>query len=179
MQYKYQTIVVPFLYGPILPKRSHFIVGLWWATGPTWPWYWPNFTPNYGVMMSRWIFSVLFEIIIVNWNRSQRWFSEVAPVSLKLWLKCKSKVCNFWLFFMPLDYKYRIKNKDLQVGKIDWFWFGQIISLDLISSTDLISINNINKIFKKQICILYVQNVSVVLVLCCLHLCVSGTVNML
>ena len=81
MQYKYQTIVVPFLYGPILPQRSHFIVGLWWATGPTLPRYWPNFTPNYGVMMSRWIFSVLFELIIVNWNPFQRWFSEVAPVS--------------------------------------------------------------------------------------------------
>ena len=81
MQYKYQTIVVPFLYGPILPQRSHFIVGLWWATGPTLPWYWPNFTPNYGVMMSCWIFSVLFELIIVNWNPFQRWFSEVAPVS--------------------------------------------------------------------------------------------------
>ena len=80
MQYKYQTIVVPFLYGPILPQRSHFIVGLWWATGPTLPQYWPNFTPNYGVMMSRWIFSVLFELIIVNWNPFQRWFSEVAPV---------------------------------------------------------------------------------------------------
>ena len=81
MQYKYQTIVVPFLYGPILPQRSHFIVGLWWATGPTLPQYWPNFTPNYGVMMSRWIFSVLFELIIVNWNPFQRWFSEVALVS--------------------------------------------------------------------------------------------------
>ena len=43
--------------------------------------HWPNFTPNYGVMMSRWIFSVLFELIIVNWNPFQRWFSEVAPVS--------------------------------------------------------------------------------------------------
>ena len=68
-------------YGPILPQRSHFIVGLWWTTGPTLPWYWPNFTPNYGVMMSCWIFSVLFELIIVNWNPFQRWFSEVAPVS--------------------------------------------------------------------------------------------------
>ena len=74
-------IVVPFLYGPILPQRSHFIVGLWWASGPTLAWYWPNFTPNYGVMMSPWIFSVLFELIIVNWNPFQRWFSEVALVS--------------------------------------------------------------------------------------------------
>ena len=56
-------------------------MGLWWATDPTLPQYWPNFTPNYGVMMSRWIFSVLFELIIVNWNPFQRWFSEVAPVS--------------------------------------------------------------------------------------------------
>ena len=77
MQYKYQTIVVPFLYGPILPQRSHFIVGLWWATGLTLPQYWPNFTPNYGVMMSCWIFSVF----VVNWNPFQRWFSEVDPVS--------------------------------------------------------------------------------------------------
>ena len=80
MQYKYETVVVPFLYGPILPQRSH-IVGLWWDTGPTLPQYWPNFTPNYGVMMSCWIFSVLFELIIVNWNPFQRWFYEVAPVS--------------------------------------------------------------------------------------------------
>ena len=112
---KYQTKVVPFLYGPILPQRSHFIVGLWWATGPTLPQYWPNFTPNYGVMMSRWIFSVLFELIIVNWNPFQRWFSEVALVSWHinfisrsygLWLRCKSKACNFWLFFTPLDWLY-------------------------------------------------------------------------
>ena len=81
MQYKYHTIVVPFLYGPILPQRSHFIVGLWWATGPTLPQYRPNFIPNYEVMMSRWIFSVLFELITVNWNHFHRWFSEVAPVS--------------------------------------------------------------------------------------------------
>ena len=90
MQYKYQTIVVPFLYGPILPQRSHFIVGLWWATGPTLPRYWPNFTPNYGVMMSCWIFSVLFELIIVNWNPFQRWFSEVAPVSWHINFICRS-----------------------------------------------------------------------------------------
>ena len=81
MQYKYQTMVVPFLYGPILPQRSHFIVGLWWATGPTLPRYWPNFTTNYGVMTSCWFFSVLFELLIANWNPFQRWFSEVAPVS--------------------------------------------------------------------------------------------------
>ena len=80
IQWKYQTMVAPFLYGPMLPQRSHFNVGLWWAIGPTLPWYWPNFTPNYGVMMSCWIFSVLFELIIVNWNPFQRWFSEVAPV---------------------------------------------------------------------------------------------------
>ena len=66
---------------PNLLQRSHFIVGLWWATGPTLPWYWPNVTPNYGVMMSRWIFSVLFALIIVDWNPFQRWFSEVALVS--------------------------------------------------------------------------------------------------
>ena len=50
----------------ITPETSLHCVGLGWATGPTLPWYWPNFTPNYGVMMSRWIFSVLFELIIVN-----------------------------------------------------------------------------------------------------------------
>ena len=81
LQKKSSTMVVPFLYGPILPQRSHFLVGLWWATGPTLPRYWPNVTLNYGVMMSCWIFSVLFELIIVNWNPFQRWFSEVAPVS--------------------------------------------------------------------------------------------------
>ena len=63
------------------PKRSHFIVGLWWATGPTLSQYQPNFTPNYGVMISHSIFSVLFELIIVNWNPFQIWFSEVAPVN--------------------------------------------------------------------------------------------------
>ena len=73
--------MVPFRYGPILPQRSHFTVELWWATGPTLPRYWANFTPNYGVMMSHWILSVLFELIIVNWNPFQRLFSEVAPVS--------------------------------------------------------------------------------------------------
>ena len=112
MQYKYQTIGVSFLYGPILPQRSHFIFGLWWITGPTLSRYRPNRqTMAYGVMMSRWIFSVLFELIIVNWNPSHRWFSEVAPVSWhinfiskELWLRRKSKVCNFWLFFTPLDY---------------------------------------------------------------------------
>ena len=72
IQYKYQTIVVPFLYGQIYPRE---------VTGPTLPWYWPNVTPNYGVMMSRWIFSVLFALIIVDWNPFQRWFSEVALVS--------------------------------------------------------------------------------------------------
>ena len=81
MQYKYETILVHFLYYPILPQRSHFMLGLWWATGPTLPRYWPNFTPNNGVMMSHWIFSVLFELIIVNWNPFQRGFSKVAPVS--------------------------------------------------------------------------------------------------
>ena len=63
-----RQIVMPFLYGPILPQRGHFILGLWWATGPTLPRYWPDFTPNYGVMMSCWIFSFLFELIIVNRN---------------------------------------------------------------------------------------------------------------
>ena len=52
-----------------------------------------------------------------------------------------------------LKSKYRIKNKNLQVGIINWFWFLQVISLDLISSTDSFSINNINKIYKNQICI--------------------------
>ena len=81
--------------------------------------HWPNFIPvpakpqtmTYGVMMSCWIFSVLLQLIIVNWNPSHRWFSEVAPVSWhinfiskELWLRRKSKVCNFWLFFTPLDY---------------------------------------------------------------------------
>ena len=44
MQYKYQTVVVPFLYGPILPQRSHFTVGydgplaqLYPGTGQTLP----------------------------------------------------------------------------------------------------------------------------------------------
>ena len=43
-------------------------------------WYRLHFTRNYGVMMSCWIFSVLLELIIVNWNPFQRWYSEVAPV---------------------------------------------------------------------------------------------------
>ena len=76
-----QTLVVPFLYGPILPHRSHFVVGLWWATGPTLPWYWLNFTPNYGVMVSHWIFWFLLELTTVNWNPFKRWFSEVAPLA--------------------------------------------------------------------------------------------------
>ena len=87
--------MVPFLYGPILPQRSHFSVGLWWATGPTIPWYWPNFTLNYGVMMSHWIFSVLLELIIVNWNPFQRWFSEVAPVSWHI--SFNSRSCGWGL----------------------------------------------------------------------------------
>ena len=53
--------------------------------------------------------------------------------------------------------KYRIKNKDFQVGIINWYWFVQVISLDSISSTDSISINNINKIYKKQVCICFVS----------------------
>ena len=32
-----QTLVVPFLYDPILPHRSHFAVGFWWATGQLYP----------------------------------------------------------------------------------------------------------------------------------------------
>ena len=111
MQYKYQIIVMPFLYGPILPQRSHFIVGLWWATGPTLPQYWPNFTPNYGVMMSHWIFSVLFELIIVNWNPFQRWFPEVAPASWHINFISKSYGYNIRARFVifgcslpPLDY---------------------------------------------------------------------------
>ena len=75
---------MPFLYGPILPHRSHFLVRLWWATGPTLSRYWLNFTPNYGVMMSRWIFWFLSELIVVKWNPFQRWFSEVAPVSWRI-----------------------------------------------------------------------------------------------
>ena len=68
---------------------------------------WPNITPekslHCGVMTGHWpncspvltkiypklwgndepliFFSVLLELIIVNWNPFQRWFSEVAPVS--------------------------------------------------------------------------------------------------
>ena len=49
-----QTVVVPFLRGPILTQRSHFIVRLWWSTGPTLPQCWPNFTPNYEAMLSHW-----------------------------------------------------------------------------------------------------------------------------
>ena len=83
MQCKYQTVVAPFPYGPILPQRSHFIVGLWWATGPTLPWYYLNFTPDYGVKMICWFFSVLLKLIVIimNWNPFQRWLSEVASVS--------------------------------------------------------------------------------------------------
>ena len=103
MQYKYQTIVVPFLYGPILPQRSHFIVGLWWATGPTLPRYWPNFTPNYGVMMSCWFFSVLFELIIVNWNPFWRWFSEVAP-------------CSWHINFISMSYGWGIRARFVIFG---------------------------------------------------------------
>ena len=108
MQCKYQTILVLFLYGPILAHRSHFIVGIWCITGPTLPLYQPNFTPNYGVIMSRRFFSVLFELIIVNLNSFQRRFSEVARVS---WHSnfisrsygwgIRSRFVIFWLFFTP------------------------------------------------------------------------------
>ena len=37
-------MVVAFLYGPILPHRNHFLVGLWWATDAALPWYWLNVT---------------------------------------------------------------------------------------------------------------------------------------
>ena len=80
MECKYQTKVVPFIYGSLWSS--------WWATGPTLPWYQQNFTPNYGVMMSHWIFWFLLEIIIENWKPSQywklkiqRWFSEAVTAS--------------------------------------------------------------------------------------------------
>ena len=50
--------------------------------------HWPNFTlvlaklyPKLWGNDELWIFSVLFELIIVSWNPFQRWFSEIAPVS--------------------------------------------------------------------------------------------------
>ena len=55
---------------------SH-IAGLWWAIGPTLPWYRLNFTQTYRVMMSHWFFWFLFELNTLNWNPFQRWFSEV------------------------------------------------------------------------------------------------------
>ena len=50
--------------------------------------HWPNFTPVLAKLYPKlWgndeplcFFSVLFELIIVNWKPFQRWFSEVAPV---------------------------------------------------------------------------------------------------
>ena len=50
----------------ITPEKS-LHCGVICSTGPTLPRYWPNFTPNYGVMMSRWIF-LFFLLIIVNRN---------------------------------------------------------------------------------------------------------------
>ena len=43
--------------------------------------HWHNFTSNYELIWATEFLSVLFEIIIVNWNSFQRWFSEVAPLS--------------------------------------------------------------------------------------------------
>ena len=50
--------------------------------------HWPNFTLVLAKLYPKlWgndellKFSVLFKLIIVNWNPFQRWFSEVAPVS--------------------------------------------------------------------------------------------------
>ena len=60
--------VVPFLYGPMLTHRSDFVVRLWSAIDPTLSWYQLSFTPNYEVMVSRWIFWLLLELITMNWN---------------------------------------------------------------------------------------------------------------
>ena len=136
-----QTLVVPFLYGPILPHRSHFVVGLWWATGPTLPWYWLNFTPNYGVMVSHWIFWFLLELTTVNWNPFQRWFSEVAPVdwcidfiSRNYGWHVKGRFVIFGCSLAPLDYN----STQIFLGKhtfmFFWKWWWGQISVNLTLS---------------------------------------------
>ena len=42
----------------------------------------PSTGPNNGVMISCWIFWFLLELITMNWNPFQRWFSEVVSVGL-------------------------------------------------------------------------------------------------
>ena len=108
-----QILVLPSLYRPILPHKSHFVVGLWCATDPRLPLHWLTFTPNYGVMVSYWIFwfvasnyrelkSFLEMVLGSSASWLTYWFYLYEP-----WLACKNKF-DFGLFFILLDYIWYI-----------------------------------------------------------------------
>ena len=133
-----QTLVIPFLYGPIIPHRNLFVVGLWWASGATLPWCQLTFTPNYGVMVSHWIFSFLLQLITLNENNFWRWLSEVVPVGWHIdfvfssygwYVKAKFVIFGCFLPHLTIDFFYKdLYNRFLLLKNYRcWHWIRSFV----------------------------------------------------
>ena len=99
-------MMVPFLYGPILPHRSHFFVVLWWVSRPNILLYQLKLTQNHEVMISmRYLLSFL---IFVGTN-----YCELKSLSQMFLL---SSTCDWHNNFISKSYGWHTKARFVIFG---------------------------------------------------------------
>ena len=97
-----------------------------------------TFTPNYGVMVSHWIFSFLLQLITLNENNFWRWLSEVVPVGWHIdfvfssygwYVKAKFVIFGCFLPHLTIDFFYKdLYNRFLLLKNYRfWHWIRSFV----------------------------------------------------